>query len=230
MHTFFGLKNIHKIIFFGMLIFLQGCTFFGLYQNAYNSTLEYFNPRSINITPHIKNLPYAMQIVEHKGESVIMVLSNASNQHLDWVDSENNGLITFNGKIIASHGLSNNLATIQSPNIKSIFEELKKNPDNEIKKNSWIRFLNPETSYLNASHVFRILNSDPKDYFKRKIDGKLISYSILEERVEVSNINWKYTNTYWFDDNGKVFKSKQYITPDQSKYFLETLKAYAPKE
>lgn len=209
-----------------MLLFLQSCMPFGSYQNAIDASSNFFKKETFKITPQIEKLPYAMQLVEHQSKNTLMVLAHYENEHLTWVDSQNNGFTTLHGKIISSNGLVNDFENLHPPNLLIIFEKLNKNPFTKINKESLVRFLNPQTTYLNALHSFSLIKPEPGKLFKRRIDGKLIKFLMLQEEVTVQGIFWRYTNVYWLDVNGNVLKSKQYISPDSPKYFLETIKSF----
>jgi hypothetical protein len=205
---------------------LQACVPFGLFNNAYNASIDYFNPAPFILTPQIKNLPYAMQLVEHRGKSAVMVLAYADQQKLTWVDSQSNGFATLHGKVISSQGLTNDFENLRPPNLHEIFQLLVKRTHNTVEKESLVRFLKPTTTFLKTKHTFS-LSPKAATLFERKIDGKLLEYFILSESVEIPSIRWQYTNTYWLDTSGRVLKSKQFITPDQPVYDLETLKNFA---
>ncbi len=209
-----------------MVFFLQGCVPFGLYQNAYNAGVDFFYPQPFTVSLQVKALPYAMQIVEHEGKSVVMVLAYSDSNRLAWVDAENNGFTTYYGKIISSNGLANDFETINPPNLSAVFNSLNFNYGHILEKQSLVRFLKPATSYLEAFHSFELKKSKPNSKLKRTLDGKEITYVMLEEKVQVPSISWSFSNFYWFDLNGKILKSKQYLTPDQPKYFLEILKDF----
>lgn len=208
-----------------LLFFLPACGSFGLYKNAYNSAADYINPKPFILTSQIKNLPYAMQLVEHRGKGVIMVLARVDNQKLTWVDGAANEITTLQGKIINSHGLKNDFESLQPPNIFEVFQLLVQLPGSEASRESLIRFLKPETNFLKVKHKFKLAPRG-ESLFERKIDNKLLEYFILEEKVDIPAINWQYTNIFWLDMQGQVLKSKQFLTPDQPKYFLETLKSF----
>ena len=211
---------------FVFILFLPACVPFGLYNNAYQASVEYFNPAPFILTPQIKNLPYAMQLVEHRGKSAVMVLAHADQQKLTWVDSESNEFTTLHGKIINSHGLTNDFENLQPPNIHEIFQFLAQRIHSSVERESLVRFLKPTTTFLQTKHTFSLSPKAAK-LFERKIDGKLLEYYILTESVEIPAVRWQYTNTYWLDTSGRVLKSKQFIIPDQPKYYLETLKNFA---
>jgi len=207
-------------------LFLQACVPFGLYQNAYNAGVNFFNPQPFTVSSQVKALPYAMQIVKHEGKSAIVVLAYAENNRLAWVDAENHGFTTYNGKIVSSNGLANDIDTIYPPDLSAVFNTLKLDSRSSLEKQSLVRFLKPATNYLEVFHSFEFKESNPISKFKRTLDGKELSYIIIEEKVRVPSISWSFSNFYWFDLNGNILKSKQHLTPDQSKYFVETLKDF----
>ena len=217
------LKNLSLV---ASTFFLQACFPFGLYQNAYNAGVDFLNPKPFIVSSYLKELPYAMQIVEYEGKSVIMVLAYAETNRLTWVDAENRGFTTYHGKIVSSNGLANDIDTIHPPDLSAVFNTLKLNSRSSVEKKSLVRFLKPATSYLTVFHSFELKDVKINAKFKRSLDSKEFSYVILEERVQVPSISWSYSNFYWFNLNGKILKSKQHLTPDQSKYFLETLKDF----
>lgn len=221
------LHNVFKSLLLVMItFFLQACVPFGLYQSAYIAGVDFFNPHRFKVSSQVKALPYAMQIVQHEGKTAVMILAFAENNHLTWVDGENNGFTTYHGKIVSSNGLANDIDTINPPDLLAVFNTLGMDSKSRIEKKSLVRFIKPATSYLEAFHNFELKKPKPNAKFKRSLDAKEISYVILEEKVQVPSLSWSYSNFYWFDLNGKILKSKQYLTPDQSKYYLETLKDF----
>ncbi|MDA0900418.1 MAG: YjbF family lipoprotein, partial [Proteobacteria bacterium] len=207
-----------KVLPFVFILFLTACAPFGLYNNAYQASVEYFNPAPFVLTPQIKNLPYAMQLVEHRGKSAVMVLAHADQQKLTWVDSESNEFTTLHGKIINSQGMTNDFESLHPPNIHEIFQFLVQRIHSSVERESLVRFLKPTTTFLQAKHTFSLSPKAAK-LFERKIDGKLLEYYILTESIEIPAVRGQYSNTYWLDTSGRVLKSKQFITPDQPKYY-----------
>lgn len=217
------LKNLSLAV---MALFLQACVPFGLYQNAYNAGVGFFNPKPFEVSLKVKAIPYAMQIVEHEGKSTVMVLAYAESNRLAWVDAENHGFTTFHGKIVSSNGLANDIDSIHPPDLSVVFNNLMLDSKSTLENQSLVRFLKPATNYLEAFHSFKLKEPKLNSKFKRTLDGKEFSYVIVEEKVRVPSVSWSFSNFYWFDLNGNILKSKQYITPEQSRYFLETLKDF----
>ena len=211
-----------------MALFLQACVPFGLYQNAYNAGVNYFNPKPFIVTDAIKISPYAMQLVRYKNSHAVMVLAyvDDGSRH-SWVDSEGNGFTTLEGKIIASHGLDNDLEIINPPKVRNIFLSLLDGGIDQVNFDSLFRLSTPPTAYLEMQLVFKIVERKQQS-IKRQIDQAEVLVSLVEEQVYVPAIKWEASNFYWVDDEGNVLKSKQALAPNTEKYFLETLKEFKP--
>lgn len=209
-------------------IFLEACAPFSLYQNAYNAGLNYFNPKSFIVTEEIMNSPYAMQLVRYKNSHAVMVLAYVDDDsRLSWVDSEGNGFTTIEGKIIASHGLDNDLEIMNPPKVRGIFLNLLEGDSDQVAFDSLFRLNTPPTAYLEMQLVFKIVERKQQS-IKRQIDQVEVLVSLIEEQIYVPAIKWETSNFYWVDDEGNVLKSKQALAPNTEKYFLETLKIFKP--
>ena len=211
-----------------MSLFLQSCVPFGLYQNAYNAEMDYFNPKPFILTDAIKSSPYAMQLVKYKNSHAVMVLAYVDDgSRLSWVDSECNGFTTLEGKIIASNGLDNDLEIISPPKVRDIFLFLLDGNSVKVDFDSFYRLSAPPTAYLEMKHVFKIVERKQQS-IKRQIDQAEVVVSLIEEQIYVPAIKWEASNFYWVDGEGNVLKSKQALAPNTEKYFLETLKDFKP--
>ena len=211
-----------------LAVFLQACFPFGLYQNAYNAGVDYLNPKPFIVTDAIKGSPYAMQLVRYKNSHAVMVLAYVDDgARLSWVDSEGNGFTTLEGKIIASHGLDNDLEIMDPPKVRNIFLSLLEGDYKLVDFDSFYRLSAPATAYLEMKHVFKIVERKQQS-IKRQIDQAELVVSLIEEQIYVPAIKWEASNFYWVDDGGNVLKSKQALAPNTEKYFLETLKDFKP--
>ena len=76
-------------------------------KKKYNQSNRHFK-----VTENIKKLPYAMQKITINDQEAILVLKNAKNDNLHWVDAENSEIVTRSGKIIKTYNLPNNIETI----------------------------------------------------------------------------------------------------------------------
>ena len=211
-----------------MVLLMQACVPFGLYQNAFNAGVDYFNPKPFIVTNAIKSSPYAMQLVNYKNSHAVMVLAYVDDgARLSWVDSEGNGFTTLEGKIISSHGLDNDLEIMNPPKVKEIFLGLLDGDSDQVTFDSLFRLSTPPTAYLEMQLVFKIVERKQQS-IKRQIDQAEVLVSLVEEQVYVPAIKWEASNFYWVDDEGNVLKSKQALAPNTEKYFLETLKDFKP--
>jgi len=204
---------------------LQGCFPISFYKTAYQTSINQRNSSALEITPVIRDLPFAMQSLQHKNNNVLLVLAYDDKGKLSFMDSESQVFTFYHGKIIGTNNLENNLLIKDPANIQSIFFNLSNNQDTHIKHESFIRYTNPMTSFLTMKSSYKLLPQKNK-LFQRKLDQAKINYFILEEKFEVPSFHWKGSNYYWLSIDGNILKSKQYIFPDKPKYFFETLKLY----
>jgi hypothetical protein len=217
-----------KVLPFVFILFLPACAPFGLYQNAYNAGVDYFNPKPFIVTDAIKSSPYAMQLVKYKNSHAVMVLAYVDDgARLSWVDSEGNGFTTLEGKIISSYGLDNDLEIMDPPKVRDIFLRMLNEDYGQSSFNSLFRLSAPPTAYLEMQHVFKIVERKQQS-IKRQIDQAEVVVSLIEEQIYVPAIKWEASNFYWVDEEGNVVKSNQALAPNTEKYFLETLKSFKP--
>jgi len=208
-------------------LFSSNCSQFALYQNAYYAAKDFIATDTFELNNSIISNPYAMELVSFENQTAVMVLAYADpGNRLTYLDSVGNSVILLSGKIIVTSGTINDMEMINPPNLNQIFYQLRDSNNHSITKKSLIRFSNPKTDYLQLIQRYRILNSVNSSYQKIIGEGET-SYKLLEESFEIEEILWKGKNIYWVDDYGTVFKSKQYTSPNSSKFFLETLKAYS---
>ena len=207
-------------------LYLQACVPFGLYENAYTTGANYFNPKPFVLTQEIINSPYAMQLVRHQNSHAVLVLSFVDQDaRLSWVDSNGDGFTTIDGKIIASRGLKNDLEIIDPPRLKEVYLSLINGHNQPHEHISAYRLSSPPTAYLEMKHSFKILETKDKTILRR-INNAEVKYKLIQELVSVPAIRWEAENYYWIDHSGAVLKSKQELAPNMEKYFLEILKDF----
>ena len=204
---------------------MQGCFPLSFYKSIYDASNNESISNSLEITAAIKNLPFAIQILQHQNVTSLLVLGYDDENRLSFIDGDENIFTFFHGKVIDSTNLDNNIEIKNPPNLKNVFLNLLNSKEALLKHESLIRFSNPKTSYLSLKTEYLLL-AEPNKLFRRMIDGEELAYFILEEKFEVSEILWNGKNTYWFSKDGDILKSKQMIFPDKPKYFFETLKMY----
>ena len=203
---------------------LTSCNSLKGYQEIFKNIItSSFNSQDIQLTDELKNLPYAMILIEfRKSEFIFILAEDLGNDQLKWVDASSNGFITENGKIIRSFmGLQKDIIEYDSPELSKIIKEL--DESEYVTKDSFIQLTGPSTSILSKISTYYITD---KDFLQNKISGKIEGVNLLVEEFSVPKINWHDKNVYWIDDSGKVLKSKQTIHPNLGKIRTESLKRY----
>lgn len=194
-----------------------------LYKEAFDTSINALKKNKISINQNIKNIPYAMQIMEiDDGNEAIVVLSTANDNYLTWSSASKEFIKTFNGKIIKTTGLQNDINIFNPPNIEEIFIDLSKGKLISPHK-SLINFSSPEASSLEIFYSYSISETE---IIVNRLNERSIKTRILVEDVYIPLIRFKTQNTYWIDQNNKVLKSYQKITPNMGIIKLTSLKKY----
>jgi len=216
-------KNLSFFIIF-FILSLTSCNSLKGYQEIFKNIItSSFNSQDIQLTDALKNLPYAMILIEfRKSEFIFILAEDLGNNQLKWVDASSNAFITENGKIVRSFmGLQKDIIEYNSPELSKIIKEL--DESEYVTKDSFIQLTGPSTSILSKISTYYITD---KDFLQNKISGKIEEVNLLVEEFSVPKINWHDKNVYWIDDSGKVLKSKQTIHPNLEKIRIESLKRY----
>jgi len=194
-----------------------------LYKEAFDTSIKALKKNKITINQNIKNIPYAMQIMEiDDGNEAIIVLSTANDNYLIWSSASKEFTKTFNGKIIKTTGLQNDINIFNPPNIEEIFIDLSKGKLISPHK-SLINFSNPEASSLEIFYSYSI---NETEIIVNRLNERNIKTRILVEDVNIPLIRFKTKNMYWVDQNNRVVKSHQKIAPNMGVIKLTTLKKY----
>lgn len=166
----------------------------------------------------VESVPYASLKAELDNHyQMLLVLGEAEKNHkqdsadfLKWVSSDNETLITANGRIVKTVALGQG-------NLLSIASE-QKDP---------LSFTPFEPKLISAQKWQYLLSWQPGNYidipavstfqYKAKETIKPWNTSILThhivENVSIPSLKLSYDNHYWFLDNGELIKSKQYLYP-----------------
>lgn len=209
------------------IIFLTSCIAPpSLYKEAYDTSIKALKKNKISVNQSIKNIPYAMQIMEiGNGNEAIVVLSTANNNHLLWSSASKEFIKTFNGKIIKTTGLENDINIYNPPNIEKIFIDLS-DGKLELSHKSLINFSKPKTSSMEIFYSYSI---NKTDIIVNRLNDRNIKTKILIEDINIPLIRFRTQNMYWIDENNKVIKSRQKITPNTGVVKLTSLKRYNGK-
>ena len=152
----------------------------------------------------IKNIPYASMLVKiGKGPSALMILESINDDNFTWVSADDVYLIINNGRIVATHGLPNNL--IERLTTSSNWNDKVKNELEFISYNSY------------SLPTLNNLKINSRYSYKGEEEVNLVfgtkTLSLIEERMASYEVGWYRTNSYWLDETNYVWKSSQHISP-----------------
>jgi len=119
----------------------------------------------------------------------ILTLAYINNGIYEWVSATNEKIYTFNGKIIKTEGLVNNI------NILNIQDLL-------------------ESSSLEKANLNILVNlTNPSAVVEHTLQYTLTDRAILE-KVTIPSLNKNFVNYYYFNElNGRIVRTSQYIHP-----------------
>ncbi|MFL2706890.1 MAG: YjbF family lipoprotein [Gammaproteobacteria bacterium] len=186
------------------------------YTQAYSALKQYFTGFQNTIEPQvIKNIPYASMLVKiGNGPTALMILESKNNDDYSWVSADGVYLIINNGKIIKTHGLSNNLNETLTPSI-IWSDDLYDNKDFV----SYRSFSLPTLNNLKViSSYSKNTPSDVELMFTKK------KLTLIEEQIHSKEVGWSALNQYWVDDSNFVWKSVQNISPRLPEVHIEVTK------
>jgi len=131
-----------------------------------------------------------------------MVLAYANDGIYEWVSSDNRRLYTYRGKIIELRGFTNDFK-IQYPQSKI------KNFSSTTEMNYAVDFFQPQL--LNLSINTMISKNTKSSSFVRLNNNEL--FQGYREIISAPLIGWSANNYYYYDSEGKIFKTIQNIHP-----------------
>ena len=207
------------------ILFLSSCIAPpSLYQEAFFRSKEVLSSKDFVINNAIRDLPYAMQLAKMgNSDEVLLVLAEARYDYLTWSSSSKELITTFNGKIIKTSGLTNDVHIISPPNIKNIYLNLLERPSKELSHRSFINFSSPKATALEIYYSYDVNGTD---IIKSRLNDKEIVTTVLIENYSIPIIRFSGINLYWIDINGSVIKSSQKIEPYGKDINLYRLKKY----
>jgi hypothetical protein len=137
-----------------------------------------------------------------RSAAVTMVLAYANDGIYEWVGADNKKLYTFKGKVIESSGFTNDIK-IQYPKskIKDFF--------NVLEMNYAVDFFQPQLLNLNVNTM---ISQDTKSSSFVRLNNKEL-FQGYKEIISSPLIGWRASNYYYYDSEGKIFKTIQEIHP-----------------
>ena len=215
----------HFFIIF-LLIFLSSCSAIDFnnlapgYSEAYRSVYSYFSDDKNNsqITEElIQNIPYASAIISiGRGKDALMILESKNKlSEYTWVSQDGIYLVFKNGRIVKTSGLQNNLIESIAPVIN--YSELL-----EKKSISYLQYLSyddPELYNLKVETTLTFKGTQEVILF-----DKTEKLFLVEEKIKNKYLGWEKINKYWLDDELKMKKGTQFISPILPEFFFEITK------
>jgi hypothetical protein len=168
-------------------------------------------------------LPYASIAVRQKGvPRYLLVLGHVAGDELHWFSADRGIFVTRHGRLVRTVGFPENLSKTNFVNTDY--------------------FSGTTQPTQNPELATRIIDLSPGNRYGIKIESSLetIGQEIIEigkhryettrydETCYSSLIGWKYTNSFWLDSKGKIWRSTQYFSPRAEPLTIELTKPYLP--
>ena len=192
------------------LLLLASCssTFNGLSQSI-DSYKILNNPENYIQKQIDKNLTYDTQYIFNSSiDDYKFIVESIDGERQKWINSNDKSFYALNGRIYRTFGLNNNflITSLKNIDIKKLIEV------NTYKSSSLIEFTNPKTGPLELNSKYELIEKG-----SRSVNDKMFDYVLVKEVFNVPSIQWSGNNYYWIS-NGRIFESKQYLLPYESKY------------
>lgn len=164
-----------------------------------------------------EQLPYASISVQiGNGAENLLVLGKAEGEQLHWISADRCAIVTQNGRIVQTVGLTENLT--HTAFIKSDFLATK-----ELHREH-TRFID-----IAPQHIYDIkIQSTVENagHEQLTIGNKKLDTTKYVEKCQCATLDWNFTNTYWRDEKGQIVRSIQHTTPRTLPMLIQQRKAY----
>ena len=192
-----------KFFISSLILLLSSCTTFSAsqYLELYKASKNIFLSNTTEITQdYYDTFNYSFaQVKIGRGPSAILSLVSIDNGYYEWVSSENIKIITLSGRIVRTIGL---------PHDAYRSSALLNNCCTDLSSIEPIRLYSPDLFGNSLVTNLEIEKNIPLSYLEESIQTKLI-----KESYSLSEINWKGTNLYYFDDSFRPILTLQKIHP-----------------
>jgi len=211
-----------------LALILSGCIAGpSLYMEAFSSSRQLITDKEIVINDQIKKMPYAMKISRiGNSKEALIVLVEARDDKLLWTSASKELITTYNGKIIKTVGLLNDVEIRYPPDLLKVAQNIFVNKKDNFKYKSLVSFSNPEALSMEAYFTYSFLKNET---FVSRLNNREVETSIIKEELYIPLINFKVKNMYWVDDEFHVVKSEQRLVPNMKRIQLTSLKKYNGK-
>lgn len=217
--------NLQKALILFSCIYLTNCSsiqtnniapgYIDTYKAIKQAVFGYEDNTSIT-RDLVNNIPYASMTLQiGKGPTGLMILESIKEDELTWISADPIYLVTQDGRIIKTEGLDNNLKDITYHEVK--FSEILQG---KLKESSvYYSYSNPQLNNLKLDVKYVV-----KQESKITILDKSYILTLVQEEVTQNDLGWEFTNSYWVDRNGFVWKSEQTFLPQLPKFILQITK------
>jgi len=207
-----------KILILALVI--SSCSNFPLYNYGYNAVKEsYLSLDSVVVDEeYVKKARYAFIRVRFgSSRSALLTLLRSKDGVLEWISADDIRLYTYNGKIVKTFGLPNDIEIL---NFKENFTSLKSQKESSYITNFY------EPKLLEQVTSIKIQNKGYKK-IKNPVQGKTkLTTVLIEEKIFVESINWSRKNKYYFNSENQIEMTKQYLHPFSTPITIEFIKKY----
>jgi len=149
-----------------------------------------------------------MKINLGKSVVAIMVLSQIDGDLYTWISESNERIITQNGRIVETHGLTHDMKILTSDDLNPIYEKKDseillqlKSPDAIVQQRYSVTCINKDTDYMHLTETASLI--------------------LCEETIHTDVLTWNIKNKYWLNQNNRVLRSEQLIHPKMPPVILE---------
>jgi len=152
------------------------------------------------------SVPYAsMGVRVGDGPQAMVVLASSDQAGRLWTSAAHVAIQTRGGRIVRTSGFAHNLSAVSGDDPLPAFADADAGP----------RDLTRQVDFwdMNLFAVTLHCHIESKGADPVAILGTTIKTHRIEERCESETPDWSFTNMFWMDGSGLVWKSRQYIHP-----------------
>ena len=185
------------------------------YKEAFSTIKNlYFQDNNLKITSDvIEKIPFASALLKiGRGSQGLIILESINGYEETWVSADGLFIVLNKGRIVKTAGIEHNLIAFNTNlNITTV--------DETIKYYQYYSYDNPPLNNLKVE-----VEINNKGMVKTKLFDKEKELFLTEETITSQYHGWSFTNKFWFDENGFVWKTRQKISPKLPFFEIEITK------
>lgn len=187
--------------------------------------LALFGTPDVELTPEqVHDIPYASMYARiNDGSQIFMVLAYAEHGDLKWVSRDKAMLVTRNGRLVKTLGLSDNLLEVTN-----LASDPLAHPQRITDGTEWTRIQSwtEDKQLRSATLVSRFTLAGTETI---TVLNAPHAYRVINEDVTVTELNTHYQNRFWIEPGtGAVRKAQQFVGPGNFPVETITLNPYKP--